>query len=127
MANPFQVLSPNANILQEAFPTLDSDLIEDVLASVHDNVEDAFELLLRMTDPDITSSSPPPLPDRPQRTVPQTRNQTLVCGQHKGHSHSQSRPSHSCLHILYLIVIRENSELRQRQYQCKCHYGLPFF
>ncbi|KAI8147858.1 hypothetical protein BJV82DRAFT_309111 [Fennellomyces sp. T-0311] len=65
--NPFE--DSNTRTLKDAFPALDGELIEDVLRSVNGNMEEAFDNLLRMSDPESTTrspnhSSPPPIPQR---------------------------------------------------------------
>ncbi|ORY93781.1 hypothetical protein BCR43DRAFT_346051 [Syncephalastrum racemosum] len=57
MPNPF--LTNQLDTLKEAFPTLDLNIIEHVLDSHNGHVEPAFETLLGMTDPSISTSNTP--------------------------------------------------------------------
>ncbi|KAI9316458.1 hypothetical protein BX666DRAFT_2027994 [Dichotomocladium elegans] len=72
MANPFE--APKPDTLVEAFPNIDPEIIQDVLASVDNNVDTAFEILLSMSDPTATSRQhrrelpTPPLPGRNNST-----------------------------------------------------------
>lgn len=63
MANPF-CNSSDVEILKEAFPTLPISVIEDNLISANGDMNRAFEMLLKLTDPAHSSSNGPPLPSR---------------------------------------------------------------
>ncbi|KAI8968381.1 hypothetical protein BDF20DRAFT_896046 [Mycotypha africana] len=81
-------LPEKLRILKEAFPNTDIDVIEAVLQTQNDNVENTFELLLSMSDTDYkpqTVSSPsstdnydqndtPPMPPRPSSQEQQSMN-----------------------------------------------------
>ncbi|CAO3699347.1 unnamed protein product [Rhizopus stolonifer] len=60
-----EILPDNVRILKEAFPDIDTDVIEAILQSQNDNVDRSFELLLGMSDPQY-QPTPPPMPPRPQ-------------------------------------------------------------
>ncbi|KAG1452223.1 hypothetical protein G6F56_007877 [Rhizopus delemar] len=60
-----EILPDNVRILKEAFPDIDTDVIEAILQSQNDNMDRSFELLLGMSDPQY-QPTPPPMPPRPQ-------------------------------------------------------------
>lgn len=60
MENPFQ--APNIVTLREAFPLVEVRVIDDALWSAKGDVNQAFELLLTMSNTD--NLSPPELPVR---------------------------------------------------------------
>ncbi|KAI9492187.1 hypothetical protein BDB00DRAFT_456009 [Zychaea mexicana] len=74
--NPFEPPSSASNgvhTLRQAFPNVDPEIIDDVLLSVNGNVQDAFECVLHMTDPQSVAGGstikelppiPPPVPHR---------------------------------------------------------------
>ncbi|CDH49617.1 predicted protein [Lichtheimia corymbifera JMRC:FSU:9682] len=85
--NPFE--APKADTLADAFPNVDPAIIDDILASANDNLEEAFDMMLKLSDPtaqtstDQTPPQPrPPLPERrrppqPTRTVSDNTNPFL--------------------------------------------------
>lgn len=48
----------NLRVLKEAFPGTDSEVIEAVLEAQNNNLENAFESLLSISDPKAPSSTP---------------------------------------------------------------------
>lgn len=67
---PVSEAQKNAQILKEAFPSVDLSVIKAVLTASGGRVEPAFNALLEMTDPDAVQndSGPPPPPPRPVAT-----------------------------------------------------------
>lgn len=64
MSNPFT--QNDLEILKEAFPTLSESVIDDILHSCRGEVNQAFEILLSMSDPtQLSPPVPPQLPNRP--------------------------------------------------------------
>lgn len=74
MSNPFE--APKADTLADAFPNVDPAIIDDILASANDNLEEAFDLMLKLSDPtaqtssDQTTVSAQPRPPLPERRYP---------------------------------------------------------
>ncbi|GAA5816865.1 hypothetical protein MFLAVUS_010399 [Mucor flavus] len=66
MVNPFT--QTEVDILKEAFPTVKVSVIDDTLRLAKGDVNQAFEMLLNMTDPSQTVSMAPPLPNRPNNS-----------------------------------------------------------
>jgi hypothetical protein len=64
MVNPFHE-PKNLDILKEAFPLIDVSVIDDTLRSAKGDVNQAFEMLLAISDPSQSASNGPPLPNRP--------------------------------------------------------------
>ena len=61
----------NVDILKEAFPETDTEVIEAVLQAQNDNIESSFEMLLGMSDPSYKAAeATPPMPPRPQSEAP---------------------------------------------------------
>ncbi|KAI8355687.1 hypothetical protein BD560DRAFT_406959 [Blakeslea trispora] len=71
-APPFSPLPRgNMDILKEAFPETDTEVIEAVLQAQNDNIESSFEVLLGMSDPSYkVTVATPPMPPRPQNEAP---------------------------------------------------------
>lgn len=67
MVNPFT--QTEVDILKEAFPTVKVSVIDDTLRLAKGDVNQAFEMLLNMTDPSQTVSMAPPLPNRPNNVT----------------------------------------------------------
>ncbi|KAI8364824.1 hypothetical protein EDC96DRAFT_443965 [Choanephora cucurbitarum] len=64
-------LKGNVDILKEAFPETDTEVIEAVLQAQNDNIESSFEMLLGMSDPSYKATEATPLmPPRPQNEAP---------------------------------------------------------
>ncbi|KAG2236162.1 hypothetical protein BDF21DRAFT_410247 [Thamnidium elegans] len=67
MVNPFT--QTEVDILKEAFPNVEVSVIDDTLRLAKGDVNQAFEMLLNMTDPSQSvSMAPPPLPNRPNNS-----------------------------------------------------------
>ncbi|KAI7878613.1 hypothetical protein K492DRAFT_4975 [Lichtheimia hyalospora FSU 10163] len=88
MSNPFE--APKADTLADAFPNVDPSIIDDILASANDNLEEAFDMMLKLSDPTaqtnvdqptLSAQPRPPLPERrppqPTRTVSDHTNPFL--------------------------------------------------
>lgn len=72
MSNPFE--APKADTLAEAFPNVDPAIIDDILASANDNLEEAFDLMLKLSDPTAqTSSDQPTVSAQPRPPLPERR------------------------------------------------------
>jgi hypothetical protein len=71
MDNPFQ--SNNIRILREAFPNVEERVIDDILYTTRGDINEAFEVLLSMSNGESTRPTaaplqqhrPPPPPQRP--------------------------------------------------------------
>lgn len=70
--NPFE--APKADTLADAFPNVDPAIIDDILASANDNLEEAFDMMLKLSDPTAQTSTdqtpPQPRPPLPERRRP---------------------------------------------------------
>lgn len=62
MVNPFH--ESDTDILKEAFPLLEVSVIEDVLYIAKGDINEAFEMLLNMTNDTDKTKLPPQLPNR---------------------------------------------------------------
>jgi hypothetical protein len=75
MDNPFQ--SNNIRILREAFPNVEERVIDDILYTTRGDINEAFEVLLSMSNGESTrptTAAPlqqhgPPPPPPPQRPI----------------------------------------------------------
>ncbi|KAI9342118.1 hypothetical protein BD770DRAFT_398719 [Pilaira anomala] len=73
MSNPFT--QNDLEILKEAFPTLSESVIDDILHSCRGEVNQAFEMLLSMSDStQFSPPVPPQLPNRPNSFPNQSLN-----------------------------------------------------
>lgn len=106
------------NTLIEAFPSIDTKVVQAVLAASGGKVEPAFNALLGMTDPDFKpEEAAPPQPPRPTQRQQQPQSQLeadeLYARQLAEHYNSQGRAQST----------RYNQRERQGPNQQRPHYG----